>query len=41
MRRLLDERRAAVARRIDAEQAQLAAIEARIRHLEGDRDAAT
>jgi DNA-binding transcriptional MerR regulator/effector-binding domain-containing protein len=39
MRRLLDERRAAVARRIDAEQAQLAAIEARIRHLEGDRDA--
>lgn len=37
MRRLLDERRAAVARRIDAEQAQLAAIEARIRHLEGDR----
>ena len=40
MRRLLDERRAAVARRIDAEQAQLAVIEARIRHLEGDRDAA-
>jgi DNA-binding transcriptional MerR regulator/effector-binding domain-containing protein len=40
MRRLLDERRAAVARRIDAEQAQLAAIEARIRHLEGDRGAA-
>ena len=40
MRRLLDERRAAVARRIDAEQAQLAAIEARLRHLEGDRDAA-
>lgn len=40
MRRLLDERRAAVTRRIDAEQAQLAAIEARIRHLEGDRDAA-
>lgn len=40
MRRLLDERRAAVARRLDAEQAQLAAIEARIRHLEGDRDAA-
>src|SRR5262245_6330406 len=40
MRRLLDERRAAVARRIDAEQAQLAAIEARIRHLEGDRDVA-
>jgi DNA-binding transcriptional MerR regulator len=40
MRRLLDERHAAVARRIDAEQAQLAAIEARIRHLEGDRDAA-
>ena len=40
MRRLLDERRAAVARRIDAERAQLAAIEARIRHLEGDRDAA-
>ena len=40
MRRLLDERRAAVARRIDAEQAQLAAIEARIRHLECDRDAA-
>ena len=40
MRRLLDERRATVARRIDAEQAQLAAIEARIRHLEGDRDAA-
>jgi DNA-binding transcriptional MerR regulator len=39
MRRLLDERRAAVARRIDAEQAQLAAIEARIRHLEGDRGA--
>jgi DNA-binding transcriptional MerR regulator/effector-binding domain-containing protein len=39
-RRLLDERRAAVARRIDAEQAQLAAIEARIRHLEGERDAA-
>jgi DNA-binding transcriptional MerR regulator/effector-binding domain-containing protein len=39
MRRLLDERRAAVARRIDAEQAQLAAIEARIRHLEGERDA--
>jgi DNA-binding transcriptional MerR regulator/effector-binding domain-containing protein len=38
MRRLLDERRAAVARRIDAEQAQLAAIEARIRHLEGERD---
>ena len=37
MRRLLDERRAAVARRIDAEQAQLAVIEARIRHLEGDR----
>ncbi len=34
MRRLLDERRAAVARRIGAEQAQLAAIEARIRHLE-------
>ena len=34
MRRLLDERRAAVARRLDAEQAQLAAIEARIRHLE-------
>ena len=29
-----------MARRIDAEQAQLAAIEARIRHLEGDRDAA-
>jgi DNA-binding transcriptional MerR regulator len=40
MRRLFDERRAAVARRIDAERAQLAAIEARIRHLEGDRDAA-
>jgi len=40
MRRLLDERRAAVARRIDAEQAQLAAIEARIRHLEGDRETA-
>jgi DNA-binding transcriptional MerR regulator/effector-binding domain-containing protein len=40
MRRLLDERRAVVARRIDAEQAQLAAIEARIRHLEGDRDTA-
>jgi DNA-binding transcriptional MerR regulator len=39
MRRLLDERRAAVARRIGAEQAQLAAIEARIRHLEGDRGA--
>ena len=39
MRRLLDERRAAVARRIDAEQAQLAAIEARIRHLEGEREA--
>lgn len=37
MRRLLDERRAAVARRIDAEQAQLAAIEARIRHLETAR----
>jgi hypothetical protein len=37
--RLLDERRAAVARRIDAEQAQLAAIEARIRHLEGERGA--
>jgi DNA-binding transcriptional MerR regulator/effector-binding domain-containing protein len=35
MRRLLAERRAAVARRLDAEQAQLAAIEARIRHLEG------
>jgi len=34
MRRMLDERRAAVARRIDAEQAQLTAIEARIRHLE-------
>ncbi|MFZ5780697.1 MAG: MerR family transcriptional regulator [Pseudomonadota bacterium] len=34
MRRLLDERRATLARRIDAEQAQLAAIEARIRHLE-------
>ena len=34
MRRLLDERRAAIGRRIDAEQAQLAAIEARIRHLE-------
>jgi DNA-binding transcriptional MerR regulator len=40
MRRLLDERRAAVARRIDAEQAQLAAIEVRIRHLEGEREAA-
>ncbi len=40
MRRLLDERRAALARRIDAEQAQLAAIEARIRHLEADRDPA-
>ncbi len=40
MRRLLNERRASVARRIDAEQAQLAAIEARIRHLEGDRGAA-
>ena len=39
MRRLLDERRAAVARRIDAEQAQLAAIEARIRDLEGQREA--
>ncbi len=34
MRRLLAERRATVARRIDAEQAQLAAIQARIRHLE-------
>jgi len=34
MRHLLAERRATVARRIDAEQAQLAAIEARIRHLE-------
>ncbi|MBM3649336.1 MAG: MerR family transcriptional regulator [Alphaproteobacteria bacterium] len=34
LRVLLDERRAAVARRIDAEQAQLAAIEARIRQLE-------
>jgi DNA-binding transcriptional MerR regulator len=39
MRRLLDERRAAVARRIDAEQAQLAAIEARIRHLEARKPA--
>ena len=39
MRRLLDERRAAVARRIDAEQAQLAAIEARIRHLESRKPA--
>jgi DNA-binding transcriptional MerR regulator len=37
MRCLLDERRVAIARRINAEQAQLAAIEARIRHLEGDR----
>ena len=34
MRHLLAERRATVARRIDAERAQLAAIEARIRHLE-------
>ena len=34
MRHLLAERRATIARRIDAEQAQLAAIEARIRHLE-------
>jgi DNA-binding transcriptional MerR regulator len=34
MRRLLAERRAALARRLDAEQAQLAAIETRIRHLE-------
>ena len=34
MRHLLAERRATVARRIDAEQAQLAAIEARIRHSE-------
>src|SRR3977135_1566242 len=34
MGHLLAERRATVARRIDAEQAQLAAIEARIRHLE-------
>ena len=34
MRGLLAERRAALARRLDAEQAQLAAIEARIRHLE-------
>ena len=39
MRRLLDERRAAIARRIDAEQAQLAAIEARIRHLESRKPA--
>jgi DNA-binding transcriptional MerR regulator len=34
MRRLLAERRAALARRLEAEQAQLAAIEARIRHIE-------
>lgn len=34
MRRLLDERKATLARKIDAERAQLAAIEARIRHLE-------
>ena len=34
MRALLDERKAILARRIDAERAQLAAIEARIRHLE-------
>jgi DNA-binding transcriptional MerR regulator len=38
MRRPLDDRRAAIARRIDAEQAQFAAVEARIRHLEGNRD---
>jgi DNA-binding transcriptional MerR regulator len=37
MRHMLAERRATVARRIDAEQAQLAAIEARIRHLEAAR----
>lgn len=35
MRRLLDERKATLARRIEAEHAQLAAIEARIRQLEG------
>lgn len=35
MRRLLDERKASLARKIDAERVQLAAIEARIRHLEG------
>jgi len=34
MRRLLDERKATLARKIDAERAQLAAIEAHIRHLE-------
>jgi effector-binding domain-containing protein len=34
LRRLLAERRAALARRLDAEQAQLAAIETRIRQLE-------
>jgi DNA-binding transcriptional MerR regulator/effector-binding domain-containing protein len=34
MRHLLAERRAALARRLETEQAQLAAIEARIRHLE-------
>lgn len=34
MRRLLDERKAALAHRIEVERAQLAAIEARIRHLE-------
>jgi DNA-binding transcriptional MerR regulator len=37
MRLLLDERKATLARRIEAETAQLAAIEARIRHLEGER----
>lgn len=34
MRQLLAERRAALARKLEAEQAQLAAIEARIRHIE-------
>ncbi len=34
MRRLLDERKATLARRIEAERAQLAAVEARIRQLE-------
>lgn len=35
MRALLDERKTALAHRIEAERAQLAATEARIRHLEG------
>lgn len=41
MRALLDERKATLARRIEAERAQFALLEARIRHLEGTARGAT